>query len=974
MNPSGSSPADLAAVPLRDADAAVRRQADFLAALNQTTLELVESRNVAELLRALVRRTSLLLHSLHAEIDLIESDDLVVRAFTPGLQRVDGERVTRADAPISWRAVDRRTPVVIDDYPADPASRSVYRDSGIRAVAVFPILREQTCLGVLSAGRTARSRPFSAEDIQEGQLLARMAALALYNAGIHETTAREAELRIAALRESEERFRAVFDASPIGIGLFALPSGTITELNTTAVAFFGYTRAEIVGRTTLELNVWVDPSVREAYVRELQARGFTHDFEAEMRRKDGTTFHVVWSGRLVTLAGQPYSLASLIDISSRKQSEAARDRSLALMRATLESTADAILVVNAHGHIETFNRNFAEMWRLGTHHTDDETAEAELIRHILAQLVAPERFLAGVRDLYSGSEDEIFDVLDCTDGRVFERYSRPQLLASRPAGRVWSFRDITDRLAAEAALRQSEERFRILAEVSPAGIFSTDPAGLTTFVNRRYCELSGLTPEAALGDGWKKALHPDDRAAVESAWQQAVEARATSAGEFRFVRPDGTLCWLVGQSRAHLRPDGTLAGYVGTVTDVTHLKLAEAQRQLAEAQLRQSHKMESLGTLAGGIAHDFNNILNGTFGFVDLARLDLPAGHPVHAWLDRIAASSQRARELVRQILTFSRKTEGSRTPQRLHLVVAEALRLLRSTLPAMVELTSHLHEEAPPVLADATQIHQVVLNLCTNAAQALPARGGRITVTLEAATVSPAQASALAGLRPGPGVRLAVTDNGSGMDAATLEHIFEPFFTTKDIGAGTGLGLPVVHGIVRSHDGAVAVQSTVGHGSTFEVFFPAVAPAPAQPAAPPAEIPRGHGERVLVVDDDAVSGFVIEKLVESLGYTVTRCTRPEEALARFAAAPSSYDLVVSDLAMPGMNGEELIGHLAQIRADLPIVVASGYLENARQRLLDAGIARAVLHKPVARAELARTLAAALIPRPTPPPPASFQI
>ena len=370
--------------------------------------------------------------------------------------------------------------------------------------------------------------------------------------------------------------------------------------------------------------------------------------------------------------------------------------------------------------------------------------------------------------------------------------------------------------------------------------------------------------------------------------------------------------------------------------------------------------MESLGTLAGGIAHDFNNILNGTFGFIDLARLELPADHPVHPWLDRIAASSQRARELVRQILTFSRKTEGARTPQCLDLVVAEALRLLRSTLPAMVELESRLAADAPTVRADATQIHQVILNLCTNAAQALPVRGGRITVELTAVTVTPEQAATLADFRAGPAVRLTVTDNGSGMDAATLDHIFEPFFTTKETGAGTGLGLAVVHGIVKSHEAAITVQTAVGAGSTFAIFFPAVAPEPAPPPPPPTEIPRGHGERVLVVDDDAVSGFVIEKLVESLGYAVTRCTRPEEALARFAAAPSSYDLVVSDLAMPGMNGEELIGHLAEIRPGLPIVVASGFLENARQRIVDRGIAHAVLNKPVSRDQLARALASAL--------------
>ncbi|HVS51927.1 MAG TPA: PAS domain S-box protein [Opitutaceae bacterium] len=964
----------------RGAEESVRRRAAFLAALNQTTLELLGRRNVGELLQALADRAATLLHSPHAEISLLEGDELVVRAFSKGRDYLAGDRVRRGEAALSWRAIDTCAPAVVAHYAEQPDSRAVYRAHGIHAAAVFPILRGGNCVGVLGLARETPGAPFANDDVQEGVLLAQMAALVLHNASIHEDAVRDAEARTLALRESEERFRGVFDKSPIVIALLSVPEGRIVEINPAAEAAFGFTRGEAIGRTSVALNLWVDLALRERYLEKLRTERAVSGFEAEMRRKNGEVFTVLYSGSLVTIAGQPYSLNLLQDISARKQSEAARDHSLALMRATLESTADGILVVNGDGRIETYNRNFAEMWRLdeadvrnaGLPVRDDPhpsgsknpwhvPGEERLLRTILDQLVEPERFLVSVRDLYSGSEDEVFDELHCKDGRVFERYSRPQLMSGRPVGRVWSFRDITDRREAEAALRSSEERFRVLADVSPVGIFRTDPDGSTTFVNRRWCELSGLAFEEALGNGWMKALHPEDRDRVAANWAEAVRAGESSAAEYRFVRLDGSIAWLVGQSRAHFDAAGRLAGYVGTITDVTNLKRAEEERKKIEAQLRQSRKMESLGTLAGGIAHDFNNILNGTFGFLDLARLELPPGHPAHEWLDRIAASSQRARELVRQILTFSRKTEGERVPQRLHAVVSEALRLLRSTLPTMVELDSRISVDAPPVLADATQIHQVVLNLCTNAWHALPERGGRIVVTLEPWTITSAQASAQPELLPGPSVRLSVSDNGSGMDAATLDHIFEPFFTTKDTGAGTGLGLAVVHGIVKAHGGGIVVRSTVGSGSSFELYFPAapVAVEPPKPAAPP-ETPRGKGERVLVVDDDAVSGFAIEKLVESLGYVVTRCTRPEEALARFAAAPMSFDLVVSDLAMPGMDGEELIGHLAGIRPGLPIVVVSGYVESARQRILESGHARAVMRKPVSRDELGRTLAQAL--------------
>jgi PAS domain S-box-containing protein len=936
---------------------AARRQVDFLAALNQTTLELLERRNRTELLQALAARASTLLKSPHAEISLLEGAELVVRAFSQGRDYLDGDRLDRSQPAISWRAIDSRTPVVTARYAEHPDSREVYRSRGIYSAAVFPIVRGADVLGVLGVAREQPGQPYSEDDIREGTMLAQMAALVVHNATIHEEAVVEGDARTTALRESEERFRGVFDQSPVAMGLFSVPEGRIVELNAAALAVFGYSRDEALARTSLELKLWVDTTLRERFLEQLRREEKVSGFEAQMRRRNGEIFTVLHTSRMITISGRPYRLATLQDISARKQLETARDESLALMRATLESTADGILVVNAQGRIETYNRNFAAMWRLGEHQLGT-LGEEQILRAILDQLVAPEEFLASVRDLYSRSEADALDVLQCKDGRIFERYSRPQLVERRLVGRVWSFRDITKRRRAESDLRESEERFRVLAEVSPAGIFRSDPDGRCTFVNRRWCEIAGMTPAEALGDGWKHALHPDDREAVARGWEEAVRTGESSAAEFRFLRPDGSVTWLVGQSRTQLHADGTVAGYVGTITDVTSLKRAEEERERIEAQLRQSRKMESLGTLAGGIAHDFNNILNGTFGFVDLARLELPREHPVHEWLDRIAGSSQRARELVRQILTFSRKNEGERVPLRLHHVVSEALRLLRSTLPATIDLEPRIAGDTPPVLADATQIHQVVLNLCTNAAHAMPARGGGIIVTLEAWNVTAGQAATLGELKPGPHVRLSVADDGCGMDAATLEHIYEPFFTTKETGAGTGLGLAVVHGIVKSHEGAIAVRSAVGVGTTFEIYFPTVTAEVPLSSIPglPATTPRGHGERILVVDDDPVSGFVIEKLVSSLNYQVDRCARPQEALARFSVAPSSYDLVISDLAMPGMNGEELIEHLIRIRATLPIIVVSGYVEDARQRILDKGTARAVLRKPVSREELARAI------------------
>jgi PAS domain S-box-containing protein len=523
------------------AEVSARRQVDFLAALNETTLELLGRRNVTELLQALADRAAMLLNSPHAEISLLQDGDLVVRAYSKGADFLANDRVTRAEPALSWRAIDTGLPVVAERYAEHPDSRAFYRDRGMRAAAVFPITRGIERVGVLGIARNVPDAPFTPEDLREGMLLAQMAALVFHNAAIYEEAVHEAEARTRALRESEERFRAVFDKSPSILGLLTLPEGRIVELNAAALAAFGYTRDQAVGKTTVDLGLWTDFELRAHYLRRLATERAVTGFEAQMRRANGEVFTALHSGSVLTIAGQPYMLSSVEDITARRQAEVARERSLALMRATLESTADGILVVNPDGRIETFNRNFAEMWRLAADESHGDAAEERLLHAILDQLSEPELFLASVRDVYSGSEEEVLDVLHCKDGRVFERYSRPQRIGSRPAGRVWSFRDITESRRAEAALRESEERFRVLAEVSPVGIFSSDPTGQCVFVNGRWCEIAGMTAAEAMGEGWTRALHPDDRKGVADNWAEAVRAGESSAAEFRFVKPDGTI-------------------------------------------------------------------------------------------------------------------------------------------------------------------------------------------------------------------------------------------------------------------------------------------------------------------------------------------------------------------------------------------------------------------------------------------------
>jgi PAS domain S-box-containing protein len=370
------------------------------------------------------------------------------------------------------------------------------------------------------------------------------------------------------------------------------------------------------------------------------------------------------------------------------------------------------------------------------------------------------------------------------------------------------------------------------------------------------------------------------------------------------------------------------------------------RQQLAE-QFRQAQKMEAIGTLAGGIAHDFNNIIGAIRGYTELSKMELAEGSALNENLDAVLSGADRAAALVRQILAFSSQQEQERRLIQLRHVVGEALKLLRATIPASIEFDILLGPEVSPVLADATQIHQIVMNLCTNASHAMRDRPGRLGVKLEGYMVESELAENHPGLTPGPYVRLSISDTGHGMDEITQSRIFEPFFTTKAPGEGTGLGLSVVHGIVQSHGGVATVYSQPGEGTVFRIYFPASAGEVAINSGHSLEIVRGSGERVLYVDDEAPLAHMARMILEKLGYLVDIHTNALEALAAIRTNAKRFDLVITDLAMPGMTGIQLAQELAAIRADLPIVLVTGHIANlTADRVRAIGI-REILFKPL---------------------------
>ncbi|MFN0298928.1 MAG: ATP-binding protein [Burkholderiales bacterium] len=508
--------------------------------------------------------------------------------------------------------------------------------------------------------------------------------------------------------------------------------------------------------------------------------------------------------------------------------------------------------------------------------------------------------------------------------------------------------------AAQEGLRESEERFRQLAENIHEVFWMTDPAKNTMlYISPGYERIWGRTCASLYANPgeWFEAIHPADRVGMQAAL--AKQPAGTYDEQYRIVRPDGTNRWIRDRAFPVRAPDGEVYRVVGVAEDISERKHAEESRERLEIQLRQAQKMEAIGTLAGGVAHDFNNMLAAIIGNAELARHDITAGQSVAHNLDEIVTASLRAKGLVEQILAFSRQRPVERRLIDPRLVVHETVKLLGATIPSGIDVTTSIIEPVPSVLADATQLQQVLLNLGTNAWHSME-RGGRITIELKGMPIDEQLVQAHPELPPGPGVQLTVRDTGQGMDALTLERIFDPFFTTKAAGKGTGLGLSVAHGVVRSHDGAIAVASSPGVGTTFDIYLPALKTDAVAPPSPGAVVTnlRGNGQRVLYIDDERALTLFATRALERLGYVVKAFTDATQALAALRSDPSSFDLVVTDYNMPLVSGVDVAVEAHKLRPDLPVMITSGYIDdNLRHEATRAGV-RLFLEKPATINEL----------------------
>jgi PAS domain S-box-containing protein len=515
-----------------------------------------------------------------------------------------------------------------------------------------------------------------------------------------------------------------------------------------------------------------------------------------------------------------------------------------------------------------------------------------------------------------------------------------------PLKLVGTIQDITARKLLE------HEHSRLVKAIEQTGdsIIITDKEGVILYVNPAFERTTGYSRDEVLGKNpriLKSGQH--DHVFYQELWE-TISSGGVWTGHIINKKKNGTLFEEAVTISPILEADGTISDYVSVKLDIT-------DRVELEKQLRQAQKLEAIGTLAGGIAHDFNNILTAILGYGQIVMQALPEGSVLRKNQEEVVRGSLRAADLVKNILTFSRRSDQQLQPLSMHLVVKEALKLLRASIPSTIVFREDIDNRCGSVLADPTQIHQVVMNLCTNAYHAMRETGGVLSVTLKSVELDPHDLQHTPCLLPGPHVCLEVTDTGHGMEASVADRIFEPYFTTKGTGEGTGLGLSLVHGIIKDIGGTITVTTEVGKGSTFRSYLPQVkAQVNTEEVAGAEEALPVGSEHILIVDDEQTILTLEKLLLESLGYKVSSFRCSTEALQAFEAAPQHFDLVLSDITMPIMNGAQLAKKLFAARPDIPIIFCTGFSDIVSEaEAMELG-AKGYLGKPILRKNLAETI------------------
>jgi PAS domain S-box-containing protein len=756
---------------------------------------------------------------------------------------------------------------------------------------------------------------------------------------------------VATLQESEEKFKTIFNKTTDGILLADIETKELYLGNTSIQRMLGYTEKELRRLRALDLH----PPESVSYVLEQfekLARGEIETAGAiPLKKKDGTVFFADIGAAPIVLEGRTYLLGIFRDATARQADEKALKEERDRAQQYLDIAGVILLDIHRDQRVRLINKKGCEI--LGYREKEviglnwfDTFLPADTRKEIKAafnqvmagEVECPEYFENAV--LTRGGDERII-----AWHNTLIKDGKNNILGTLSSGE-----DITDRKKAEQQLKESEERYRTVADFTYDWEQWVGPEGNFLYVSPSCERITGYVAQDFLDRPalFYEIIHPDDQQKVKTHFIDEHYSPDVGHFEFRILTKAGQERWISHFCVPVHGSSGNWLGRRASNQDFT-------ERKQLEKQLLQSQRMEAIGTLAGGIAHDFNNILTPILMGTEMAQLRIPEEHPAQNDLRKVLQATQRAKELVQQILTFSRQGDEEKKPLRVTPLVKQVAQFIRASLPATIEIKLKLNAESDIVMGDSIQIHQVIMNLCANAAHAMRDGGGLLEINLTNETVRGFDSTRYGNIKPGEFVKITVRDTGHGIDSQTMEKIFDPFFTTKARGEGTGMGLSVVHGIIKNLTGHISVESTPGQGSAFHVFLPGAETRTIEEIEKQEQPPLGT-ERILFVDDEVAITEIYKNMLEQLGYTMDARNNALDALRDFQKNPDRFDLVITDQTMPKMTGIELAEALLGIRPNLPIILCTGFSEQISPDTIQKTGIQAFMWKPIGRLELARTI------------------